>query len=311
VIKQSNELGLAPIALFTFKRPDHTRRTLESMAENPEFLDSPLFIYCDGARNNDEASQVEETRRVVRDWFHPNKTLIERDKNWGLANSVIAGVTDLCERFGRVIVVEDDLVVSPVFLKYLNSALDHYIDEEKVMQISGYMFPVESIDLHTAVMLPITSTWGWATWARAWDKFDPSLTEVDLLFADRKVKQAFNLDNSYPYTRRLKQQIKGESDSWGIRWYWSVFRVNGLVVYPPVSLVQNIGHDGTGIHCTVESDHETLVAETFEVTFPRRVSLTCDAFIQVKALLRKQNRPVLRLWARIRTKYNRIIKIKW
>lgn len=248
--------SLAPIALFTFKRPDHTRRTLESLAQNAEFLDSPLFIYCDGARHEGEAAQVEETRQLVRDWPHPNKTVIERERNWGLANSVIEGVTQLCECFGRVIVVEDDLVVSPVFLNYLNAALDRYANETKVMQVSAHMFPVEINAQTDAVMLPFTTSWGWATWDRAWKHFDPSMSGFEKIKADRALRRKFNLDGSYPYFRMLKRQAKGQVDSWAIRWYTSVFFMGGLALYPSHSLVRNEGYGTSATHASISNRRE-------------------------------------------------------
>ena len=254
-------VNLAPVVLFTFKRPAHTRRMLESLAQNAEFLESPLFIYCDGARHEGEVAQVEETRKMVRDWPHPNKTVIERDRNWGLANSVIEGVTQLCERFGWVIVVEDDLVVSPVFLNYLNAALVRYADEEKVMQVSAHMFPVKIQAETDAVMLPFTTSWGWATWDRAWKHFDPSMAGYEKLKADRALRRKFNLDGSYPYFRMLKRQAKGQVDSWAIRWYSSVFFMGGLTLYPTHSLVRNEGYGVGATHTSVENRRE--VAEVW------------------------------------------------
>lgn len=248
VSQQQNMNAFAPIVLFTFKRPEHTRRTLESLAQNPEFAESPLFIYCDGARNKDESAQVQETRKLVRDWPHPNKTIIERDRNWGLANSVIAGVTELCERFGKVIVVEDDLIVSPVFLNYLNAALEHYADEPMVMQVSAHMFPVSIQSQYDAVMLPFTTSWGWATWGRAWKHFDPNMSGYEKLKADRALRRKFDLNGAYPYFRMLKRQVQGRVDSWAIRWYLNVFLLDGLVVFPLHSLVRHDGYDDTATH---------------------------------------------------------------
>ncbi|BBE51029.1 Sugar transferase [Ferriphaselus amnicola] len=295
--------SFSPIALFTFKRPEHTKRTLESLAQNAEFLESPLFIYCDGARHEGEAAQVEETRKLVRDWPHPNKTVIERDRNWGLANSVIEGVTQLCERFGRVVVVEDDLVVSPVFLSYLNAALVRYADEAKVMQVSGYMFPIEMCGENEAQLLPITSTWGWATWGRAWKNFGVSEVEIAKIFSDSKRQKSFDLDGSYPYSRRLRKQLNGKSDSWGIRWYFSVFCADGLVVYPPETLVKNIGHDGSGTHCKIECSQEDA-APSFNVekfVYPSTIECSRVSYAKVKKQLSGQYRLVNRAWVWLRT----------
>jgi hypothetical protein len=277
---------LTPIALFTFKRPEHTRRTLESLAQNHEFAESPLFIYCDGARNDAEAAQVEETRQLVRHWPHTNKMIIERDHNWGLANSVIEGVTELCKRFGRVIVVEDDLVVSPVFLKYLNFALERYADEPKVMQVSAHMFPVDIQSQFDALMLPFTTSWGWATWDRAWKQFDPGMSGYEKLKADSAMRRQFDVDGSYPYFLMLKRQKEGKVDSWAIRWYLSVFLVGGLVVFPKQTLVMNEGFDGSGSNCkTPQLRTEVLRIEP--ITLLPEVRFQEQDYVGVKNYLRK------------------------
>lgn len=268
---------LAPIALFTFKRPAHTRRTLESLADNPEFTSSPLFIYCDGARNDVEAVQTEELRQLVRNWPHPNKIVIERERNWGLANSIISGVTELCERYGRVIVVEDDLIVSPVFLNYLNSALTHYVDEPKVMQVSAYMFPVSIQSHYDAVMLPFTTSWGWATWNRAWKHFDPSMRGYGMLRDNSGLRHKFNLDGSYPYFRMLKRQAEKKVDSWAICWYLSVFLQKGLIVFPLYSLVRHDGYDETATHATRQD--QSGVKEVWKETIRRFPQVESDQTI--------------------------------
>lgn len=290
---------LAPIALFTFKRPAHTRRALESLAQNPEFSNSHLFIYCDGARNDIEAAQVEATRELIRNWKHPNKTIIERDRNWGLANSVIEGVTELCERFGRVIVVEDDLIVSPLFLNYLNAALEYYAEEPKVMQVSAHMFPVEIHSQTDAVMLPFTTSWGWATWSRAWKHFDPSLSGFERLKTDRSLRREFNLGGAYPYFRMLKRQSKGQVDSWAIRWYSSVFFKNGFVVFPKHSLVQHEGYDEAATHATRRD--QTLVKAVSVAHISRFPDVVCDegAYITVSKFFRTERSFLKRLMGRI------------
>jgi hypothetical protein len=278
---------LAPIAIFTFRRPEHTRRALVALAQNPEFVESPLFIYCDGARNTADEPQVKATRMLVQGWPHPMKTVIERDRNWGLANSVIAGVTELCERFDRVIVVEDDLVVSPVFLNYLNSALRRYANEEKVMQISAHMFPVKIDSVRDAVMLPFTTSWGWATWRRAWNSFDPGMSGVGRLRRDRSLARRFDLDGGYPHFDMLSRQEAGAVDSWAIRWYLSVFLAGGLVLFPKQTLVMNEGFDGSGSNCkNPQLRFEVLRVEPI-VSLPD-VQLDASAFASVKKYLRKE-----------------------
>ena len=283
---------LAPVALFAFKRPEHTRRTLEALAANPEFSDSPLHVFCDGSRGAGDAVAVSATREVVRNWPHPHKSLHEAPANRGLAASIIDGVSRLCASHGRVIVVEDDLVVAPVFLDFLNRALDRYAQEPRVMQVSGHMFNVDlPPDGSDAVFMPFTTSWGWATWQRAWSKFDAEMHAFGRLQADRALRRRFDLGHAYPYFEMLKKQKAGQIDSWAIRWYLSVFMADGLVLYPRRSLVNNEGFDGSGTNCdalTGTNDREVLTAAARTEKLPDPVA-DLRAFELVSDLLREEN----------------------
>jgi hypothetical protein len=239
----------SPISLFVYKRPAHTRRTLEALMKCPEFSESPLYVFCDGAKRPEDQAVVEQTREVVRSLVGDRTKIVEASCNQGLANSIIAGVNQVVNQYGQVIVLEDDLVVSPVFLTYMNDALEKYRHENQVMQISGYMFPVpEFVNRHDAMFLPFTVSWGWATWQRAWQYFDPEATGWQVLRRDRQLRKRFNLNGAYDYSSMMEGQFRGECDSWAIRWYWSVFRRDGLVLFPPQTLVENRGFDGSGTH---------------------------------------------------------------
>jgi len=242
---------VTPIAIFVFKRPEHTARMLAALALNPRLAQHPLYIFCDGARNAGEVEAVETTRKRVREFHHLDKTVVEQPENQGLARSVIQGVTQLVNQYGRVIVLEDDLVVSTDFLDYMSDALDYFADEPKVMQVSGHAFPVPSIAANdTALLLPFVASWGWATWSRAWAQFDVEAKGWEQLMRNQKLRRRFDLGNAYPYSDMLLRQMQGKIDSWAIRWNWSVFKANGLVLYPSQSLVENIGFDGSGTHCS-------------------------------------------------------------
>jgi hypothetical protein len=239
----------SPIALFVYKRPDHTRRALESLMRCPEFSDSPLYVFCDGVKKEEDTEKVTQTRALVHSLLNDQANIIKSSENKGLANSIIAGVNQLCEIYGRVIVLEDDLVVAPDFLKFLNTALEKYKDEDSVMQVSAYMFPIpEFMNQTEALFLPFIYSWGWGTWQRAWKKFDPQATGWEVLKTDKNMRLRFNLDNSYDFFEMLNRQMRGEIDSWAVRWYWNVFKHNGYIVYPPISYVTNIGLDGSGTH---------------------------------------------------------------
>lgn len=236
----------APIAFFAYKRPEHTLRSLQSLAQNEGADRSQLFIFCDGAKSDLDQASVAQVRAVVRQQQWCGEVhILERDQNWGLANSIIAGVTELCDRFGQVIVLEDDLVLSPQFLNYMNDALNYYRHQPRVMHISGYMWPLP-MALPETLFLGNAACWGWATWQRAWQQFHP---DADHLFEQIKTQQLqteFSFAEARPYWKLLRRQKRGKVDSWAIRWYASVFLQRGLSLYPGRSLVCNIGHDGTG-----------------------------------------------------------------
>jgi hypothetical protein len=244
-------MKLAPIAFFAYKRPEHTKQSLESLAQNEGAELSELFIFCDAPKKPEDQEAVTQVREVVRSKQWCGKVhIIEREQNLGLANSIIQGVTELCSKYGKVIVLEDDLILSPFFVDYMNTALNLYEDTPEVMQISGYMFPVELKHTKTdAIFLPFITSWGWATWQRAWNHFDPTMSGYSELKNNRKLRKEFNLNNSYPYFEMLENQLNKKIDSWAIRWYLSTFMLNGITLYPTHSLVKNIGFDGSGVHC--------------------------------------------------------------
>ncbi len=239
----------APVALFVFRRPDKTRATLDALSRCRGIEASDLHVFCDGPRGPADEQPVAQVRDLVRRFDHPRKIVTEAATNQGLARSIIAGVTRLCGENGRVIVLEDDLIVSPAFLEYMNAALDAYAGAPRVMQVSGFTFarPGTSPD-QPARFLPMTTSWGWATWDRAWRAFDADAGGAKALDGDLALRARFDLGGLWDYHAMLRRQRAGEVDSWAIRWYWTVFRRGGLVLYPPVSLVRNEGLDASGTH---------------------------------------------------------------
>lgn len=243
------ENELAPIALFVYSRPWHTRQTIEALQRNARAGDSRLFIFSDAARTPEKVAAVDEVRDYVRRVAgFRSVTIIERRENLGLANSIIDGVSRLCTEHGSVIVLEDDMVTAPYFLTYMNDGLERYAGEPMVASIHGYMYPVAS-SLPETFFIRGADCWGWATWQRAWQHFNPDgqflLDELER----RSLTGAFDFSDSYPYTQMLHDQIAGRNDSWAVRWYASTFLKGMLTLYPGRSLIQNIGTDGSGSHC--------------------------------------------------------------
>jgi len=162
-------VNLSPIVLFTYNRPWHTKQTIEALQKNELAQDSELFIFSDGWKNVEDKPKVLEVREYLKtiDGFK-KINIVKRDKNWGLANNIIDGVTKIVKEYGKVIVLEDDLFTSPYFLKFMNEGLMRYKDEEKVMHISGYAFPIKKEELPDTFFLKPTSGRGWATRTRDW-----------------------------------------------------------------------------------------------------------------------------------------------
>jgi hypothetical protein len=253
-------MNLAPIALFTYNRFWHIQRTVEALQRNVLATDSELFVFSDGPKTEEDRKLVE----LVREYLQTitgfrNVTIIARDKNLGLAQSIIAGVTEITRSYGRIIILEDDMVTSPYFLQFMNEALEFYKDEEKVISIHGYVYPVKA-QLPETFFLKGADCWGWATWNRGWDLFERDGNKLLSELKERSITRGFDFDGSYPYTKQLSDQVRGKNNSWAIRWYASAFLRNKLTLYPGRSLVQNIGFDSSGAHCETTDAYSVVLS---------------------------------------------------
>lgn len=278
----------APIALFVYGRAEHTRRTLEALRANKLAEASDLFIFSDGAKNEAATAKITDVRALLRQITgFRTVTIIERDQNYGLANSIVDGVTTLCARFGQVIVVEDDLLTSPGFLTYMNLGLNRYADSPKVFQVAAYNLCGNLPGANDAFFLPFCSSWGWATWSRAWKIWDAEGSGFERLQTDRDLRYRFDLNGSYPYYRMLCDQRQKKNNSWAIRWYLSIFLSDGLTLYPRNSLVENIGFDGSGEHCGKETSNVTRSFDSSPQILPATIETSVSDYIKTCDFLRK------------------------
>ena len=249
-------MELAPIVLFVYNRPWHTQQTVKALQKNELADRSDFFIYSDGPKDEQSEEAVQKVRKYIHtiDGFK-TVTIRKREKNLGLADSIIDGVSKVVNKYGRVIVLEDDLVTSPYFLKFMNEGLEFYKEKEEVMSISGYNHPESIMPIPDTYREDIyfnyrNSSWGWATWNDRWEKVDWDVKDFEDFINNRRLKKRFNRGGD-DMAEMLQSQMEGEIDSWAIRFSYAHFKNNCLSVCPINSYIENIGHDGTGEHCGV------------------------------------------------------------
>lgn len=250
----------APIALFAYNRPDHLAKTLNALRANPEAQATDLFVFSDGPRDETAAPTVADVRKLLGNvpGFR-SVTIINRESNYGLGKSIIDGVSTVCAKFGRVIVLEDDLVTSPFFLQYMNDGLDFYNDDIRVASVLGYALPLP-VKAPETYFIRGADCLGWATWQRAWSLFEPDgqilLHELELT----KQSVALDLNGALAFTQMLRDQIAGRNSSWAVRWHVSMFLRDMLTLTPHRSLVLHIGNDGSGTNFGNETLLDTVLS---------------------------------------------------
>ncbi|MDR2645826.1 MAG: methyltransferase, TIGR04325 family [Holosporaceae bacterium] len=239
---------LAPVVLFAYNRLLHVQQTVESLRLNELANGSELFIFSDGGRNDEDWNKVKEVRRYLKTIFGFRKIeIFESEYNKGLANSVIDGVTKIVNEYRNIIVLEDDMVTSRYFLRYMNDALELYESDQDIACITGYVYPIKK--LPETFFIRGADCWGWATWKKEWDLFEADGRKLLQEIQSKSLEKEFNFNNKYPYTQMLKDQISGKNSSWAVRWHASAFLKNKLCLYSGKSFVHNTGNDGSGIHC--------------------------------------------------------------
>lgn len=243
-------MSLAPIVLFVYNRPQHTLKTLEALMQNELAEMSELFIFCDGPKadaTKQDLERINKVRELVKKKNRFKKvTIRESQVNKGLADSIVAGVTEIVNTYGKIIVLEDDIVTAKGFLKYMNKALDLYENEPRVMQISGFMVP-SKIELKQTGLFRQPASWGWATWNTSWQYYDNQIDTLLNQFKEADVSR-FNIENTYHHYEELIKNEKGILKTWLIRWYASMFINDGLCLYPHKSLISNTGFGELSTH---------------------------------------------------------------
>jgi len=282
---------LAPVALFVFNRPDHTERTLAALKQNELASETDLVIFSDAPKRETQAAAVAEVRKVINgaSGFR-SLEIIEREKNMGLAPSIISGASDLCRNYGRVIVLEDDLITSPFFLRYMNAALEAYKDVKNVFSISGYNYPSRILRFpedykEDVYFCPRNCSWGWATWWDRWSTVDWDMKDYEAFRDNKEERRRFNRTGD-DMSEMLDLQMAGKISSWAIRFSYHHYKHNGLAVYPRHSYVCNGGLDNTGVHTKKGderlSNRDGLAMALPEVSFPPIASTSGEVMRQFR-----------------------------
>lgn len=289
--------NFAPIALFVYNRPQHTERTLKFLSQNEFAAESRLFVFSDGPGSAADEAKV----TAVRDLLQTIKgfrsvEIIQSKTNMGLAKSIIAGVSRLVKDYKKVIVFEDDLITSPYTLNYFNDALLRYEHQDKVMHIGAYMYPLKENNLPESFFYRAATSWGWATWERAWKNFEPDIDVLMGQFDDKK-KAGFTIDHTMNFWKQMQDFKKGKNNSWAIRWYASIYLKGGLTLNPAHSMINNIGHDGTGVHSGINDIYNVVINPKPVQLFPVTITENKEAYQAIREFLhnRKGN-----LWQRLR-----------
>ena len=248
----------APVILFTYNRPDHTQKTVEALGANGGARESDLVIYSDGPKREEHRASV----MAVRDYLRTitgfgSVSIVERPRNMGLAASVIAGVSEVLERHGRAIVVEDDMITAPDFLSFMNEALTVYQGRPDIFSVTGYNYPlaVPADYRGDAYLSYRSSSWGWGTWADRWQQVDWAMSDYHAFAHDDAALKRFARGGDDLFAM-LKLQMEGKLDSWSIRFDYAHYKHDATCLHPVRSRLRNIGFDGSGVHCDVSNEYD-------------------------------------------------------
>ena len=299
-----NEKKLAPIILFTYNRPWHAQQVLEALQKNELSQQSELFIFSDGGTDYEDKQLVNKTREILDNTTGFKKvTVIKRPVNFGLAANVINGVSTIIEKYGKVIVLEDDLITAPSFLTFMNSALNMYEDVDEVAHIHSFCYA--GLSLPNTFFIKWVGSTGWATWRNSWKLLERNGEKLLAEIKEKKLSKAFDFNGKYPYTRMLKRQVEGKNNSWAIRWNASLFLNNKLSLNTGKTLIHNIGFDGSGENSGSQDFYNMgLYDGDLQLEKPDTIQESVEARRQFEEFYKKTNS----LWAKVKRRLERMAK---
>ncbi|WP_196601088.1 glycosyltransferase [Pectinatus frisingensis] len=289
---------LAPVVLFTYNRLEHIKRTIYALQLNIYAKDSQLFIYSDASKNKLDEKKVQKVREFLHSISGFKKVcIVERTENWGLAKNIISGVTKIVNKFGKIIVLEDDIITSKYFLKYMNDALKVYEFEYKIMQISGTLIPFHQLNRNIFSMDTFfstsTQTWGWATWKNRWQYFERNPEQLIKTYT-KEMKKKFDESNWPGSWRQVLDNYEGKIYTWGIFFHATIFEHKGVIVYPKYILAANIGFDGSGENCGLSDYFNANLEEKLILNFEKNTLSVNKTQDEIHTLLYKDKETLLK-----------------
>lgn len=286
--------SLAPIILFVYNRPSHTQQTIEALLKNPLAKESEIFIYSDAPKDQKTQEKVQE----VREYIHSitgfkNITIIERERNCGLADNIIDGVTTIINQYNKVIVLEDDIVVSPVFLNYMNDALNKYKSEKKVWNISAWNYPLDPNPIKEDTFFwRIPHCWGWATWKDRWQYFKRDIAWVENNFSKDDIYE-ISLHHTSDYWEHFLFNKKQKKKTWAIFWYLIAYKHQALTLMPKISFIKQIGFDSSGTNCFSDDPLQSdVVSNILPSIYPSEIIESMEALHGIMDFHKKHRRNI-------------------
>ncbi|UYZ82607.1 sugar transferase [Entomomonas sp. E2T0] len=262
----------APVILFVYARPAHTQKVINALKINILASQTDLIVFSDAPKSESMSDSVKEVRKVLEtiEGFKTIK-IIERKENYGLAKSIIEGVSSVIETYGRAIILEDDIVTSKYFLSFMNEALEKYQKSKKVWHISGWNYPIENTDIGDTFFWRVMNCWGWATWQDRWQYFEKDPSRLVESWNRRKIKQ-FNLDGAHDFWTQVVANANGQLNTWAIFWYATIFEKQGFCLNPTETFVKNIGIDGSGENCDDKDVYVSSVNNKYPLVFSEKIA---------------------------------------
>lgn len=283
-------MTLAPIILFVYNRPEHTQKTLDSLMLNELAQESTLYIFSDAPKSEKDFDKVNKVRKIITSLSgFENIQIIKRDKNFGLAKSVTSGVTEVINQFGKAIIIEDDIVSSKYFLKFMNEALSFYKDNKKIYSISGYNYPINIPSSYNSQVYIFNrpASWGWATWKDRWDK---ATWNPENIFSINNKTELRNLmdKGGKDLAPMLIKSIEGKINSWAVKWAFTHLKNESYCLYPIHSYVKNIGTDASGTNFNKSTSKYNVEAYNGNenTKFTNDLRINCEIQKQIQKIVR-------------------------